>query len=803
MDPHQQLPLQVVTGSTYNFENLGRGLVFAALIFMVLTMLGNLLSGKFAKLEKFSKWTFGLGCFTLFGAFGTLGYLIFTEQYQFTYVFRHTDRSLEAPYKVAAIWAGQEGSFLLWATSCAIFGLWAAARAAQFRRWFTFAYAGFLACLAGILSYESPFKVELIEGKYLPPDGSGMTPALINYWITIHPPVIFLGFGMLTVLYAFAVSALLGKSTDNWAALIRPWVISSATLLGVGLCMGGLWAYETLGWGGFWAWDPVENTSFVPWLWTVMLIHGLFVQVARNKWAGLNIFLAATSLITFVYGTFLTRSGVYGDQSVHSFAQMDPQAEKILVWILGVFAGGFAVLYLTRLKWLKSLAPAPGASEEGVLNRETSYSATIILLMGLAIGAGIGMSVPLINTLQGQAPKAVEEAVYNRTLVYLFIPTVIAMAIGPYLSWKNGTWKSLTSKIANALTLSFLALAGLIFWLKFGVSNAYKLPPDDSVFAPIVGSIRTVPWILTLSFLCLFGIAANFLRLVQLGKRSKGGIGGLVTHIGVIVIMLGLILSRGLQQKVQTVVQAGTPGVALGYLIELQSTQGKNFMKRGNTVDFKFKGPDGEGFLVKPELYYTIDNKGEPKGTIHPSIQLNPTHDIYVAVYPMAFDAGDPVTLKPGETKEPFEGMKIAYKGLIREGEAGMTGTKFLADLEITTEEGTFPAKPGMQLNGGAPPSYLSSDLPRFTATMEKMDAKDKSVTIQLFYKDPLYPLDVYYKPFTILVWLGTGIMLIGGFWAAWYRRKNLRTPVTETESNTVVEETPENSNTNAAFSAS
>jgi cytochrome c-type biogenesis protein CcmF len=108
-----------------------------------------------------------------------------------------------------------------------------------------------------------------------------------------------------------------------------------------------------------------------------------------------------------------------------------------------------------------------------------------------------------------------------------------------------------------------------------------------------------------------------------------------------------------------------------------------------------------------------------------------------------------------------------------------------------------------MQLNGGAPPSYLSSDLPRFTATMEKMDAKDKSVTIQLFYKDPLYPLDVYYKPFTILVWLGTGIMLIGGFWAAWYRRKNLRTPVTETESNTVVEETPENSNTNAAFSAS
>src|SRR5262249_32064476 len=158
----------------------------------------------------------------------------------------------------------------------------------MYRRWFTVSASVFLATVAGILCYETPFNVlpeAIAHGKtFVSEHGGGMTPSLQNYWVVIHPPTIFSGFGTLAIFFAMAGAALLEKNAQDWIKIIRPWALLSIAILGVGICMGGLWAYETQGWGGFWAWDPVENASFIPWLFMVVLAHGIIVQTTRNKW---------------------------------------------------------------------------------------------------------------------------------------------------------------------------------------------------------------------------------------------------------------------------------------------------------------------------------------------------------------------------------------------------------------------------------------------------------------------------------------------------------------------------------------
>src|SRR5689334_3050201 len=272
---------------------VGRVFVLAAIVFFLLSAIGWSLASRNPKAETLGKRCFTLGACSIFGAFLTLASLFVGDQFQYNYVFSHSDSIIALKYKIAAIWAGQQGSFLLWACTSSLFGLLAVRVTGKYRRWFTVPYAAFLASLCGILAYETPFNVTLIDGRALvPPIGVGLTPSLQNYWVVIHPPTIFMGFGSLTVMFCFAISAMLTGDLKSWLALVRPWALVSLAVLGLGLCMGGFWAYETLGWGGFWAWDPVENVSFVPWVFTAAFVHGLIVQTTRGRWPWTNLMLA-------------------------------------------------------------------------------------------------------------------------------------------------------------------------------------------------------------------------------------------------------------------------------------------------------------------------------------------------------------------------------------------------------------------------------------------------------------------------------------------------------------------------------
>lgn len=790
MDEHVGLNLPEAPAWSIALGSIGRGAIWVGLAFFVLSVVLGLT-------RKESRWhglTFIAGCLAIFSSLATLATLFIKDRFEYTYVYQRSDTVNPLKYKFASIWSGQEGSFLLWAVAAAIFGLLAYRGLDRYKRWFLLTYSGFLATLCGILSYESPFNLQpLFEGKiYVPPNGVGLSPTLQNYWIVIHPPTIFLGFGSLTVLFAYSVSALMSRDFDQWANRMRPWAIVSTTLVGLGLCMGGFWAYETLGWGGFWMWDPVENVSFVPWVLSAALIHGLIVQATKKKWAATNALFAALPFLAFVYGTFLTRAGFLDGASVHSFAQMNPVAHKVLLAFFGVTTVGYLTLWATRLRSLRVVAP----SERG-LTRDRAYAAGMILLTGLATATAIGMSVPLFQALAKKAPKVVEEHLYHLILSYFFVPFVLLLAVGPFISWRSMGLRELFVRTNWVISLSMGVLGAILILFKHPTLG---VTPDMAATISFGGKVQ-VPAMFWLSFLlwiCILAVVANLWRLVEMWKRSKLGLGPFVAHMGVASLMAGLIVSRGFEHKAEVFIQDGVPGSALGYTITYK-THTSGFTDRENKMLFDVQGP-GTRFEARPGMYYTFGQDGEVKPTVWPHIQRFASHDLYLSLFPQVLEASDSVTLRPGETRsllvsdfgkgEQFK-VPVTYVKATQEGNPGTPGAKFGAVLKIALNDGTVTTNPTMELTETGMrknPDVVNDD---YYVTVGGMNANDKSVAIALGFIRPIYPIELYYKPLTILVWLGTALMLLGGVLSTLSRRFRPRpgniAPISE--SDTIVEQ--------------
>ena len=744
----------------------GKILVFAAIAFFVLSAIGWAM-----KKPLLGKIGFFAGALSLFATFGCLASLFLGNQFQYEYIFSHSEANLALKYKIAAIWSGQQGSFLLWAVCSAIFGLLAAGKTGLYRRWFTIPYALFLGSLAAILAYETPFNIipEIAElaKPVVPPSGTGLTPALQNYWVVIHPPTIFLGFGSLTVLFCWAIAAMVERNPIDWAKMIRPWAILSTSILGLGLMMGGFWAYETLGWGGFWAWDPVENVSFVPWVLGACLIHGLIIQITRGRYIGANILLAGLPFIAFVYGTFLTRSGFLGDSSVHSFAEMQRGALWVLVGFGAVALVSFLALYFTRGIRLNREFSV-GSTPKGI-NRESYYHSAILLLCGIGVATAIGMSMPFLSSQIAKKNVAIEEWLYHQVLGWAYIPLMILVGLVPFLTWKSEPFKVIINRVLNILTLS-IGLTGLSL-LIFRNPN-WGIAADASKTTLIAGKleISTVFWVAFLVFLSFFAVIANTWRIIETIRRAPMSIGGFVSHIGLAVFMAGMAMSRGLEKREQLQVQRSRPAQGLGYVVTLkEDPDPEQLYNRDNKVLFEVSGPEGK-FEARPGLYYTDSNEG-PKPMVWPHIQRFGTHDVYFALGAPAMNYWkQPESFKPHETRT-IDGVSVTYHGYEMVGNPGQPGAKFVGNVSIAYENEKFDVNPVFEI-GGQP------DMPpagEFRIMMTRIDAATKGAELQLFFREALYPIDLYYKPMTGLVWAGAGILSIGGLLAAFYRRP--RTP--------------------------
>ena len=762
----------------------GKSLILVGLAMFLVSAVAWAISPKWSRTNVVGRITFTLGGLSVFAAMACLGTLFVKEQFEFEYIRRSIQTGLDLKSRIAAIWAHQEGSFLLWAAASALFGILAAPKTGEYRRWFTVIFSGFLASLCAILAFESPFHLgELVHGKVLiPPDGAGLTPSLQNYWVVIHPPTIFMGFGSLAVPFCWAMAALLTNKKDEWIKGVRPWALTSLAILGLGLCMGGFWAYETLGWGGFWAWDPVENVSFVPWILMATFIHGVIVQAAGRGWQRANAIFGAIPFLAFVYGTFLTRSGVYADISVHSFAQMDSTALRILLGLLIISVLVFLVTIAVR--W-KAWAPAVAVTSQNGIPRTSGYTAGMLVLTGVGLATAFGMSVPLIEFLQGKQPKIVEEPMYHQVMGWFFPAMLVLMATAPFLSWRGTPFRAVLSTVGSAASISFMFTGIAIFVMKNPVIGV-GLTGDEKLAFPFRTTIPALPWLGFLLFLCIFVGLCNLIRMWELGRNMKLGLGGFVSHIGIAVLMAGMIISRGFERKEQNVIQPGDTVRMLGYAVEYKGLSSDKITDRDNKAEFFLQGQNTK-FTARPGLY-AFESDGQQKWMTWPYIQHSLTHDIYFSLREPQLDVWQqPLQIKPGQTLTQDK-ITVTYEKMIIHGKPGQPGTRFGAQLKIQTPDGVSSAEPTVEIGQGGIIPHLAKINRDLLISMQGINGGDQSAFLQVHFARPLYPVELFYKPMTGLVWLGAGILFLGGMMSAVYRRKAY---APATESKTAVSPTP------------
>ncbi|MBR9975875.1 MAG: cytochrome c biogenesis protein CcsA, partial [Bacteroidetes bacterium] len=332
--------------------------------------------------------------------------LLVKHQFQFNYVWAYSSRDLPLGLLMSTFYAGQEGSFLLWTLMVSIIGvvLMVYTQKHDNEREVMGVYSSILAFLMMLLIVKNPFTP--IDADFIPADGRGLNPLLQNFWMQIHPPILFIGFAAMAPPFALAVAALMRRRYQAWVVSSLPWVVAGSMLLGLGIALGGFWAYETLGWGGWWGWDPVENASLIPWLISVALIHTMITQKRTKGLILTNFILAILAFVLVLYSTFLTRSGVLGEASVHSF--VDPGRFSFTLLVLFMFAFtdvGFALLFGRFTKWGR-----------GLFDRYSGWK-----LYGLLYLIVIGPSLPLFAFVSGDLVPVFSDMIANANPVLLLI----------------------------------------------------------------------------------------------------------------------------------------------------------------------------------------------------------------------------------------------------------------------------------------------------------------------------------------------------------------------------------------------
>lgn len=378
-----------------------------------------------------------------------LFWLILNDRFDIDYVWSYSSLDLPLIYKISAFWAGQQGSFLLWLFFHAAAGVALALRGrlgAAGQAVFFFLQA----LLAALVLFYSPF---FVTEDYAPADGAGMNPLLQDPWMAVHPPLVFLGYALLAVPYAASLGALLSEKAGaaQWLSLARSWALAAWALLGAGIFVGAFWAYKVLGWGGWWGWDPVENSSLVPWLAAGVLVHLLSAARARPANLALAHLAAIFSYALALYGTFLARSGLLGDFSVHSFSGTSVGLWLVAVDALVLIAG------LLLLVWRAGKLPK-GEQYAAHMSREFFLLLGCLALTFLAIIVFIGMSMPLLTGLGGDS-AAVDTGFYVKTSLPLAVCLLLTMAPASLLRY--GESRSALLKAAVPALFAGAATAGL------------------------------------------------------------------------------------------------------------------------------------------------------------------------------------------------------------------------------------------------------------------------------------------------------------------------------------------------------
>jgi len=396
-------------------------------------------------------------CVALWVAVAALEWALFQHDFNVEYVASYTSRNLPIFYTWSALYAGQKGSLLFWASVLSLFGSLAMVLTSRRHR-------ALLPYVAGVVCTVATFFISvMLFGQanpfhrlaYTPLDGSGLNPQLQNPGMVFHPPMLYLGYISITIPFAFAMAALLSKRLDvDWLVAIRKWTLLSWLFLSVGICLGMWWAYVELGWGGYWAWDPVENASLLPWLTMTAFLHSVMVQEKRGMLKKWNLALIIGSWLLSIFGTFITRSGVIS--SVHSFTQSNV-GYFFLFFLIATATASFTV-YARRLPLL-----AAETKLESMVSREASFLFNNLLFVGIAFSVLWGTLFPILSELVQGTKVTVGPPFFNQVNIPLGLALLGLTGIGPLIAWRRASLPNLQRQFAVPVTVGvFTALVLLV-----------------------------------------------------------------------------------------------------------------------------------------------------------------------------------------------------------------------------------------------------------------------------------------------------------------------------------------------------
>jgi cytochrome c-type biogenesis protein CcmF len=576
--------------------------------------------------------------------------------------------------------------------------------------------------------------------------------------MTIHPPILFAGFTALAVPFCFAITALMKNEYSKWMKLALPWTLFGAMILGLGIMLGGYWAYGVLGWGGYWAWDPVENSSFVPWLIIVAAVHTMVAEEKTTKFKKTSLILAILAYVFVLYSTFLTRSGILGDASVHSFVDPGQEVYLFLVVFLSLFGLGGLGLLIFRFKSLKT----DKSEQTNLLSREAALFTGAITICAAALVIAVGTSWPIM------AKGTVDPAFYNKMNLPVAILIAAINGISILLKWKHSEEKDFIKGLYIPLILTGAVTIVLVI---IGVRDfLIALFAAASMFA--------------------FFINAQIAYTIFIRNRAKAG--AYIAHIGLMVLFIGIIGSARYSEEVNVSLPIEQPKEALGYRM---TYKGATPIK-GDEEKFHFNvvcEKDGKAFLLQPVMYYSDYSEGIMK---NPDIANLFLKDLYLS--PMALEEPNQIsqedlhTFKKGEEISVGD-MKVKFIDFDRSkfNRDDMTSGKqniMGAELEVTVNGKTQKLVAEQEISdqgSNAIPVKLNED-DKYTFQLIKMSisgetAVDIAITDDTKSKNPApetLVLTASIKPLIHLVWGGTVIMVLGFFLAltARYRRMQSET---------------------------
>jgi cytochrome c-type biogenesis protein CcmF len=777
----------------------------------------------------FARKFFYIHAISVLGIVVVLFSMIYNHYYEYHYVWEHSSNNLPTHFMISCFWEGQEGSFLLWIFWHALLGLilmrtsktWEAPVMSTFifvQAFLTSMILGVVIPIVNVKIGSSPFllmreamdaPIFQMNPDFIPTDGSGLNALLQNYWMVIHPPTLFLGFALTLVPFAYCIAALQKGEYKAWLKPVFPWVLICVVILGVGIMMGAYWAYETLNFGGYWNWDPVENAVYIPWIVLVAALH-LMLASERNTVALKATFITLISVfILILYSTFLTRSGILGESSVHSFTDLGLSGQ-LLIYLL-VFTGLGISLLIVKWKHLPSS------------DKETSaYSGEFWIF--------IGATVLLLSAFQVLVPTSMP--VYNAILNALGIDSNLAPPSDQVEFYtKFQLW--------FAIGIGFVSgFAQFFWWNKLDKATAWLAMSSSAIISMIISAAGSViahshdfRYILVLTA-GVFAIVSNVGTFFKLAKSNFNLSGGAVSHIGIALMIIGILASSGYSK----IVSLNSSGL-------LYSRDFSEEMNRDNLLLFRnqaqkmrdytliYKGirvlsEDVEGYIDFEKLrptanpfkmvanghieqngktvkhrgdtlqvygenqYYEI-NYSDTLGTnftLYPRIQTNEqmgiitSPDIKVSLFSDLYThiTGYPDPEKEREWSKPEEYILSLgdtfivndYIAILKEVTSGKPpkGIDYvlLATIEVLDKELSYIAQPTYMTQGNealSSPFMLESAGIKFTFKKVNQNDETKDFTFsfeaQTTQKDWII-LNAAEKPFISLLWIGLLIMSIG-----------------------------------------